>query len=61
MRDDIQAEVEELWNKVTTENLDQLGDLEGYRKEFYKLFGFDVEGVDYTKEANEMTQIESIK
>lgn len=61
MRDDVQSEVEDLWNKVTTENLSQLGDLDGYKKEFYQLFGFDVEGVDYAKEADEMTQIESIK
>jgi enoyl-[acyl-carrier protein] reductase/trans-2-enoyl-CoA reductase (NAD+) len=60
MRDDVQAEVAELWNQVTTENLSQLGDLEGYRKEFYHLFGFDVDGVDYTKDADEMTQIASI-
>lgn len=61
MRDDVQSEVEDLWNKVTTENLSQLGDLDGYKKEFYQLFGFDVEGVDYAKEADEMIQIESIK
>ena len=61
MRDDVQAEVAELWNKVTTENLSLLGDLEGYKKEFYQLFGFDVDGVDYTKDADEMTQITSIK
>ncbi len=61
MRDDVQKEVEELWNKVTTENLSQLGDLEGYKKEFYHLFGFDVEGVNYEKDTNEMLQIESIK
>jgi len=61
MRDDVQQEVEELWNKVTTENLSELGDLEGYKKEFYQLFGFAVEHVDYTKETDEMVQIESIQ
>ena len=61
MRDDVQAEVAELWNKVTTETLPQLGDLEGYRKEFYNLFGFDVKGVDYEKDTEEMVEIPSIK
>lgn len=61
MRDDVQNEVEALWHKVTTENLSELGDLEGYRKEFYHLFGFDVDGVDYEKDTDEMVQIESIK
>jgi len=60
MRDDVQKEVEELWHKVTTENLSQLGDLEGYKKEFYHLFGFAVNNVDYTKETDEMVQIKSI-
>ena len=61
MREDVQKEVASLWNEVTTENLSQLGDLEGYRKEFYQLFGFDVPNVDYTKDTDEMVQIESIK
>ena len=61
MRDDVQNEVASLWNEVTTENLSQLGDLEGYRKEFYQLFGFDVPNVDYSKDTDEMVQIESIK
>ncbi|WP_432669955.1 enoyl-ACP reductase FabV [Flavobacterium sp. SM2513] len=61
MRDDVQAEVEKLWNEVTSENLSELGDLEGYRKEFYQLFGFDFGGVDYSKDTDEMVHIESIK
>ena len=61
MREDVQNEVASLWNEVTTENLSQLGDLEGYRKEFYQLFGFDVPNVDYSKDTDEMVQIESIK
>jgi enoyl-[acyl-carrier protein] reductase/trans-2-enoyl-CoA reductase (NAD+) len=61
MRTDVQKEVEELWHITTTENLSELGDLEGYKKEFYHLFGFDVKGVDYSKDTDEMVQIASIK
>ena len=61
MRDDIQEKVAVLWEKATTENLSELGDLEGYRKDFYNLFGFDVEGVNYESDTNEMVGIESIK
>lgn len=61
MRDDIQEKVVALWEKATTENLSELGDLEGYRKDFYNLFGFDVEGVDYKTDTNEMIEIESLK
>lgn len=61
MRDDVQEKVAALWKEATTENLAELGDLEGYRKDFYNLFGFDVAGVDYKKEANELVAIDSIK
>lgn len=61
MRDDIQQKVAELWEKATTENLSEIGDLEGYRKDFYNLFGFDIKGVDYNADANEMVAVESIK
>ena len=61
MRDDVQAKVSELWAKADTENLAEIGDLEGYRKDFYNLFGFEFEGVDYAADANEMVNIESIE
>lgn len=60
MRPDVQAKVAKLWIEAVTENLSEIGDLEGYRKDFYNLFGFDVEGVDYKADANEVVNIESI-
>lgn len=60
MRDDIQQKVAELWMQATTENLAEIGDLEGYRKDFYHLFGFDFDGVDYKADADEMVQVSSI-
>jgi enoyl-[acyl-carrier protein] reductase/trans-2-enoyl-CoA reductase (NAD+) len=47
MRPDVQAEVASLWPRVTTENLRELSDFAGFQREFRKLFGFEVEGVDY--------------
>ncbi len=61
MRDDVQAEVASLWEKATSENLTEIGDLQGYRDDFYNLFGFGFEGVDYNAEANEMVKVDSIK
>lgn len=61
MRDDVQAKVAELWKEAETENLAAIGDLEGYRKDFYNLFGFDYPGVDYKAEANELINVDSIK
>ena len=43
----IQSRVHELWTEVTTENLSELSDWPGFKREFRQLFGFDVESVDY--------------
>lgn len=58
--DKIQSEVARLWEVATTENLPEIGDLEGYRKDFYHLFGFEIPGVDYQADANEMVAVKSI-
>lgn len=60
MRDDVQAKVAELWKEAETENLAQIGDLEGYRKDFYNLFGFDYPNVDYKADTNEVVNVPSI-
>jgi enoyl-[acyl-carrier protein] reductase/trans-2-enoyl-CoA reductase (NAD+) len=60
MRDDIQAQVSKLWAEATTENLENIGDLEGYRKDFYNLFGFGFDKVDYKAETDEMVHVSSI-
>lgn len=57
MRDDVQAEVAALWEQANTENLSEIGDLQGYRTEFFNLFGFEVDGVDYEKDVNEVVEV----
>jgi enoyl-[acyl-carrier protein] reductase/trans-2-enoyl-CoA reductase (NAD+) len=57
MRDDVQAQVAKLWAEADTDTLAEIGDLPGYKKDFLNLFGFDVEGVDYDAEADEMVEI----
>ncbi len=47
MRDDVQAEVERRWREVSSDNVERLSDLAGYRHDFLQLFGFGVDGVDY--------------
>lgn len=61
MRDDIQAKVLELWQNATTETLPEIGDLKGYRMDFFNLFGFDVEGVDYDADVSEMVAIPGLQ
>ncbi|QIG89289.1 trans-2-enoyl-CoA reductase family protein [Chryseobacterium sp. POL2] len=60
MADDVQAEVAKLWDSVTSENLSEISDIEGYRKEFFNLFGFEMDGIDYEKDTNEDVKIPSI-
>ena len=50
LRPDVQEEVFKIWPKVTTENLNELTDFAGYKKEFLKLFGFGLPNVDYKKD-----------
>jgi enoyl-[acyl-carrier protein] reductase/trans-2-enoyl-CoA reductase (NAD+) len=61
MYDDVQEEVAELWEKATTENLAEIGDLQGYSDEFFNLFGFKVPGVNYEADVNEVVKIPSEK
>ena len=61
MRADVQAEVAELWGQITTENLEELADIAGYRNDFFNLFGFNFDAVDYEKETEEVVAIPSIQ
>ncbi|MDZ4789518.1 MAG: enoyl-ACP reductase FabV [Blastochloris sp.] len=54
MRPEIQAAVAALWLQVNTENLKEISDFEAYQKEFVKLFGFGLAGVNYEVEADPM-------
>ncbi len=57
LRDDVQARVKALWETVTTENVDRLTDLKGYKEEFLKLFGFGMSGVDYSADVDPVVQL----
>ena len=54
LRDEVQKPIKELWPRITTENLFELTDYQGYKDEFLKLFGFGINGVDYDAEVNTM-------
>ena len=43
----VQEEVVRRWPLVATDNLHELGDLDGVRNDFLGIFGFGVDGVDY--------------
>jgi enoyl-[acyl-carrier protein] reductase/trans-2-enoyl-CoA reductase (NAD+) len=61
MRAAVQEQIAKLWPTVTTENLTELTDIEGYRDEFYRLFGFNLSGINYEADVNPQVHIESIE
>ena len=59
MRPEVQEEVNRVWDKVTTATIDDVADFEGYQKEFYRLFGFGLEGVDYAADSDPVRPLPS--
>lgn len=60
MREDVQAEVAKLWAQATTENLEEISDIVGYRNDFFNLFGFNFPAVNYEADSNELVNVPSI-
>jgi enoyl-[acyl-carrier protein] reductase/trans-2-enoyl-CoA reductase (NAD+) len=56
----VQARMLELSAQVTTENLQQVSDFEGYRKELSRICGFDSPGVNYTADVDPRVRIPSL-
>ncbi|MFT3930058.1 MAG: trans-2-enoyl-CoA reductase family protein [Spongiibacteraceae bacterium] len=60
MRPEVQNKVLELWPTVTDENLNDVSDFKGYKQEFLRLFGFEIEGVDYDADVNPVVPIKNL-
>lgn len=50
MKPEIQTEVMNRWKAVATDNLFQLADVDGYWEDFYHMFGFRYDNVDYQQD-----------
>ncbi len=48
MKPEIQAEISRIWEKLNRDNFKEFTDIDGYWKDFYALFGFGIDGVDYS-------------
>ncbi len=60
LRPEIQNKVEELWANINDDNLFELSDMEGYKHEFLKLFGFEIDGVDYDADVDPVVPITNL-
>jgi enoyl-[acyl-carrier protein] reductase/trans-2-enoyl-CoA reductase (NAD+) len=47
LQESVQKKISEVWDKVTTENIREYGDIDGYWEDFYHMFGFHYDNVDY--------------
>lgn len=61
LKPEVQQEVSEVWEKISTETLEELADVDGYWEEFYRMFGFGLENVDYSAEIETEVSIPSIR
>jgi enoyl-[acyl-carrier protein] reductase/trans-2-enoyl-CoA reductase (NAD+) len=48
MLPEVQEEVRKRWQQVTSENVERLSDIAGFRDEYLRYHGFGVAGIDYT-------------
>ena len=60
MSDDIQQKIREIWPKLCSENVDEYTDIQSYRQEFYRLFGFNWQDIDLQQDVNPDVKIPSI-
>ena len=56
----VQSLVAQRWKIVSTENLAELGDFAGYQSSFLRLFGFGLNGIDYSAETDTSIAVPSL-
>ena len=60
MRPGTQEAVQRAWEEISTGNLRDLADFDGYRADFLRLFGFEVPGVDYDADVDPLVPIPTL-
>ena len=56
----VQDAVMDCWKEVDTENVKKLSDIEGYWEDFYHMFGFHFDNVDYSRDVDIQVEIPSL-
>lgn len=57
MEPSLQAKIADIWTKLTDENVADYADFGEYDREFLRLFGFSVDGVDYNADVDNNADI----
>lgn len=50
LRDDVQKEVLEDWNKLNKDNVKELADISLFRCDYMNMHGFEIDGIDYSED-----------
>jgi enoyl-[acyl-carrier protein] reductase/trans-2-enoyl-CoA reductase (NAD+) len=56
----VQQLVDQRWTEVNTDNLREIADFDGYQAGFLKLFGFGLQGIDYTADVDTAVKVPSL-
>ncbi len=60
LEDSVQNRVQEIWDTVETDTIDELTDYVAYHNEFLKLFGFGIDSVDYDADISPLVEINNL-
>ena len=61
LSEEVQDRIKESWETVNEDNLEELADIDGYWDDFYQMFGFRIDGVDYEEDLDVVVPIPSIE
>lgn len=61
MQQDVQSAVTALWEKVADDNLSETCDIKGYWEDFFEMFGFGFDNVDYSADVDPAVSIPSLE
>lgn len=61
MKPEVQKRVSDIWEHIDSEALSTDADIDGYWEDFYRLFGFQVPGVDYEADVPCAVSVPSIE
>lgn len=50
LKEEVQSRVAKNWDLITTQNLREYADIDGYWEDFYHMFGFHYDTIDYQKD-----------
>ena len=61
LSDQVQNKIKENWENVNQDNLEEITDIDGYWEDFYQMFGFRMDGIDYKQDLDVLVPIPSIE